>query len=226
MTYDKANNKKYAEILKEKYSLDSLPVAIKFVDSVDEIPEGIEKLDEKTRHCQMVKSASNGNTFYAGSDEQMCKGGSSAIGLEDAPAKVASGEKYFELGRFKSLESAKKTLDEIPKVSPKKAAIIYGPYEDADYVPDVVVYFAKPRAGMLTAQTFVYSDGEKFKPSFAGIQSLCADVVAGPYMNKKANISLGCDGSRKAAKVKDEELVVGINIENMDDVITTIEKIF
>ena len=226
MTYDKANNKKYAEILKEKYSLDSLPVAIKFVDSIDEIPEGIEKLDEKTRHCQMVKRASNGEIFYATSNEQMCKGGSSAIGLEDAPAKVASGEKYYELGRFKTMEAAKKTIDEIPKITPQKAGIIYGPYEDVDYVPDVVVYFTKPVSGMLTAQTFVYSEGEKFKPSFAGIQSVCADVVAGPYMNKKANVSLGCDGSRKAAKVKDDELVVGINIENMDDVISTIEKIF
>ena len=65
-------------------------------------------IDEKIRHCEMVRKASLGNKFYSTLEEQMCLGGAGAIGLRDMPPKLANGEKYFSLGRFQDLETAKK----------------------------------------------------------------------------------------------------------------------
>ncbi|WP_318526332.1 DUF169 domain-containing protein [Methanobrevibacter arboriphilus] len=67
--------------------LNSHPVAIKFILHKEDIPEGINKIQDKIRHCEMVQKASRGNSFYSTSEEQLCKGGSSAIGLEDVPEK-------------------------------------------------------------------------------------------------------------------------------------------
>ena len=58
---------------------------------------------------------------------------------------------------------------------------------------------------MKLAQSIVYKTGEKIKPSFAGIQSLCGDAFANPYLADGINFTLGCDGSRKAADIKDNE---------------------
>ena len=223
--YDISKNNEYANILEEKLGLDSKIVAIKFYDDEDEIPQGIEKIETTVRHCEMVKKASRGESFYATKDEEACKGGSAALGLEDAPKKVASGEKYFELGRFKSLEDGKKVADNLTKVSVRHAGIIYQPLEDAEFEPDVIVYFGKPISGMRTAQAYVYEYADKFEPNFSGIQSLCGDAVATPIETGKPNATLGCDGSRKAAKVKDEELAVGINKSEIANIVAAVDKI-
>lgn len=223
--YDISKNAEYASVIKEKLGLDSEVVAIKFFDDENEIPANIEKLAEPTRHCQMVKYAADGKAFYATKDEEACKGGSSAIGLEDAPKKVSSGEKYFELGRFKSIEESKELYEALPKLDVRHKGVIYCPLKDAEFEPDVIIYFAKPLAGMRTAQALVYNNAERVNPNFSGIQSVCGDVCAGPIINKKPNMSLGCDGSRKAAKVKPEELVVGINKEEIEPTVAALNKI-
>ena len=60
---------------------------------------------------------------------------------------------------------------------------------------------------------------------FSVIQSLCADAVAGPYMRKRPNITMGCSGSRQYAGVRDDELIVGLNGENIGCVLNALEAI-
>jgi len=201
-------NIEFNKILNEKLDLDSEPVAIKFFNNLDEIPDGIEKIPDKKRHCEMVRDASYGKKFYASSNEQACKGGSAALGLEDFPEKLKSGETYYKLGRFKDLETSKRTVDSLSVIKDKHLGIIYAPLKEAEFVPDIIVILTSPVVGMKIAQSIVYSSGEKVSPSFAGIQSICGDVVSGPYMTGKTNMSLGCSGSRKYADIKDNELAI------------------
>jgi uncharacterized protein (DUF169 family) len=216
-------NQKIAEIFKDKLELDSEPVAIKFVLNESEIPENIPKIEESARHCEMVKKASHGETFYATKDEQMCKGGSGALGLEDLPPKVASGEKYVTLGRFKDIKSAKATIDAIPMMEERNYALLYAPLETATFEPDVVVIFAKPVQAMKVSQAIIYEVDNRVTADFAGIQSICGDAVAEPVSTGKTNITLGCSGSRKFAKIKDEEVAVGINIKNVKPISEALE---
>ena len=108
-------NKKYCEVIESKIDLDAKPVAIKLIKSEEDLPEGIELIDEKIRHCEMVRKASLGDSFYSTLEQQLCLGGAGAIGLRDMPEKLANGEKYFSLGRFQDLETAKKNLVSIVK---------------------------------------------------------------------------------------------------------------
>ena len=208
--------------LKEKLSLDKSPVAIKFVLRDNDIPEGIEKIDENIRHCEMVQKAAQGAMFYATSEEQLCKGGATAIGLMETPEKIKTGEFYQSLGRFKSIGSAKRTMEEIPKIDPMMKAIIYAPLESVKFDPDVVVVICKPVQAMILAQAMVYTRGGRVEASFSGIQSVCADAVAGPFTQNTANFTLGCSGSRKFADIKDEEVIVGMNGENIGCVVTAL----
>jgi uncharacterized protein (DUF169 family) len=47
----------------------------------------------------------------------------------------------------------------------------------------------------------------------SGIQSVCSDATAQPYLTGGANFSLGCDGSRKFSGIADDEMVMGIPAE-------------
>lgn len=218
-------NKEYANVFEENIKLTCSPVAIKLLKSEDEVPEGIERIGEKIRHCEMVRKASYGDTFYSTIDEHLCQGGAGAIGLREMPPKVASGEHYFNLGRFKTPEIAKSTTDALSVISEPQWGIAYAPLNEANFEPDVVIIISEPITAMKIAQTIVYNNGEKVRPNFAGIQSLCGDALANPYLEKSVNITMGCDGSRKAADIKDNELAIGISKDRLEEVIESLKAI-
>ena len=72
MAYEASDNSRYSEIIKEKLGLEREPVAVKFVKTEEDIPQGIEKVAKKARHCEFVTRAAAGETFYASAEEQAC----------------------------------------------------------------------------------------------------------------------------------------------------------
>jgi len=225
MSSELEKNQKYCDVIGSKVKLITKPVAMKLIKSEDEIPEGFNLIDEKVRHCEMVRKASLGEKFYSTAEEQMCLGGAGAIGLMEMPKKLANGEKYYSLGRFKDLESAKSLTSKLSIVEDKHWGMLYAPLDEADFKADVIQIITEPVGGMKLAQSIVYTSGEKINPNFAGIQSLCGDAFANPYIEKGVNFTLGCDGSRKAADVKDNEMAIGISADKIDEVISGLESI-
>ena len=69
--YDVSKNSEYASLFKDKIGINDNVVAIKFFDDESEIPQGIAKA-QPVRHCEMVKLASQGESFYSTKDEQSC----------------------------------------------------------------------------------------------------------------------------------------------------------
>jgi uncharacterized protein (DUF169 family) len=138
---------------------------------------------------------------------------------------LANGEKYFSLGRFQDLETAKNLTSKLSIIKDIHWGIIYAPLDEADFEADVIEIITEPVGGMKLAQSIVYKTGEKITPSFAGIQSLCGDAFANPYITDGINFTLGCDGSRKAADIKDNEMTVGISAAKIDEVISGLDSI-
>ena len=225
MSSELEKNQKYCDVIGSKVKLITKPVAMKLIKSEDEIPEGFNLIDEKVRHCEMVRKASLGEKFYSTAEEQMCLGGAGAIGLMEMPEKLANGEKYYSLGRFKDLETAKSLTSKLSIVEDKHWGMLYAPLDEADFKADVIQIITEPVGGMKLAQSIVYASGEKINPNFAGIQSLCGDAFANPYIEKGVNFTLGCDGSRKAADVKDNEMAIGISADKIDEVISGLGSI-
>ena len=218
-------NQKYCEVIESKIKLDAKPVAMKLIKTEGDLPEGYDLIDEKIRHCEMARKASLGSKFYSTLEQQMCLGGAGAIGLRDMPPKLANGEKYFSLGRFQDLETAKKLTSKLSIVEEEHWGIIYAPLDEADFEADVIEVITEPVGGMILAQSIVYKTGEKITASFAGIQSLCGDAFANPYISDGINFTLGCDGSRKAADIKDNEMAVGISAAKIEEVISGLQSI-
>jgi len=210
--------------IKEHLGLEKSPVAIKFVLREEDIPEGINKLDDKLRHCELVQKASQGDIFYATAEEELCKGGSAAVGLEEPPEKIKTGEFYYELGRFSSIGAARRTMEQVPKIDPMMYALVYAPLEKANFDPDVIVIIANPAQAMKLSQALVYTLGVRVESDFAGIQSICADATAGPFLRRKPNMTLGCSGSRKFADIKEDEVIVGLTGENIGCVVNALEN--
>jgi uncharacterized protein (DUF169 family) len=209
----------------ENLGLKRSPVAIKFILNEKDVPEGIPKSDETLRHCELVFKASKGDVFYATATEQQCKGGAAALGLMEAPEKIKTGEFYYGLGRFSSVGAARKTMEDIPKMDPIMYALAYAPLDKANFDPDVIVVIGNPAQAMKLSQALVYTMGGRVEADFAGIQSICADSVSGPFLRRRPNITLGCSGSRQYSDIKEDEVVIGLTGENIGCVVNALEKI-
>lgn len=220
-----SNYQELSSRLKSILGLKGSPVAVKLAKSMEEVPPSMQKTGEKVRHCEFVQKARHGEKFYATKEQHACTGGAGALGIEEIPEKIKTGEFYYGLGRFQTLEAAKKTMEAVPKNKEKFVASLYAPLEEADFKPDVVVIIGNPKQILKISQANIYHMGGRNVGDFAGIQSLCADAVAKPYMSKEINYTFGCDGSRKYAKVADDELIAGIPIEKLEELVSALEKI-
>lgn len=218
-TYEELSSK-----LKSMLGLKGSPVAVKLVRAKEEIPAGVAEIGEKVRHCEMVQKARHGATFYATTEKHACAGGAGALGITETPEKIHSGEFYFGLGRFSTKGAAKRTMNAVPRVDDEFYATMYAPLETAAFHPDVIVVIGNPAQMLRVAQANIFGTGGRNYVDFAGIQSLCADAVAEPYVTGEVNATFGCDGSRKYAKIADDELIVGIPVEKLESIVKALEK--
>lgn len=219
----------YAEIsgrMVELLDLPRSPVALKFAKTPEGIPEGIPEIEESMRHCAMVSvAAKEGRIFYATAEKHQCMGGGWALGLKELSESLKSGEFYYKLGKFNSWAGCMRTISKVPHIEapggsdkPVTYATVYAPLEKTPFDPNVVLIIAKPISMLKLAQACLYKSGGRLFSEFAGIQSVCADTGAYPYMTGKANFSLGCDGSRKFSGIDDEYMVMGIPAEMLQAV--------
>jgi uncharacterized protein (DUF169 family) len=218
----------YGKELVSYLKLTTSPVAIKLIPKGGEISEGIKKVNEAMRHCQLVdRVRRTDEEFYTLGEDQMCKGGAGAMGIGEMPAKVASGEFYYKgLKQFSTQGAARRTIDKVTKLPPNSTeAVLYAPLEKTSFTPYVVVIICNPKQIMLLTQAFVYKIGGRLEASFAGKQSLCSDGVVQVYKEGKIGVTIGCSGSRSYTKIADEEMIMGIPVELLGDVVSGLKEI-
>jgi uncharacterized protein (DUF169 family) len=218
----------YGKELVSYLKLTTSPVAIKLIPKGGEISEGIKKVNEAMRHCQLVdRVRRTGEEFYTLGEDQMCKGGAGAMGIGEIPAKVASGEFYYKgLKQFSTQGAARRTIDKVTKLPPNSTeSVLYAPLEKTSFTPDVVAIICNPKQIMLLTQAFVYKIGGRLEASFAGKQSLCSDGVVQVYKEGKIGVTIGCSGSRSYTKIADEEMIMGIPVELLGDVVSGLKEI-
>lgn len=214
-----------SDILKRTLNLDGSPVAFKICTSADDIPEGMTHITETVRHCQMVGMArKEGKIFYATVENHACMGGSWALGLREITQSLKTGEFYYKLGKFDSWPACKRTIDRVPHIESKTTyATLYAPLEKTPFDPTLVLIIAKPKAMLKIAQSNLYRLGGRITSTFSGIQSVCSDACAQVYLSGTPNYSLGCDGSRKFSGIDDGEMVMGIPIEMISEIVTSLQ---
>ncbi|MDD4127761.1 MAG: DUF169 domain-containing protein [Methanomicrobium sp.] len=216
---------KISKVLVETLNLPQSPVAVKFAKSPEGIPEGVKEIEDAVRHCQMVAMAGKeGKIFYATGSKHACAGGGWALGVKEITPSLQTGEFYFKLGKYESWASCMRTIKSVPYIhktastEPATYATVYAPLEKTPFDPHVVIIVAQPVHMLKFAQALLYKMGGRVHSEFSGIQSVCADACAQPYLTGKANISLGCDGSRKFSGINDELMVMGIPAEMIEEI--------
>ncbi|WP_407282595.1 DUF169 domain-containing protein [Methanolobus sp. WCC1] len=219
---------KYGNELRDILQMNTSPVAVLLVKADEKIPKGIPRIDETVRHCQMVDNVRRlGKPFYATLEDHQCKGGAAVMGLVEMSPKLRSGELYYNLNHFATVDSARTTMENVPMVEANSIkAVVYAPLEKATFKPDVVLIIANPRQVMQLSQALLHKDGGRVKSGFAGKQSICADGVSYPYLTGEAGVTVGCSGSRKYTEIQDEELIMSVPVDMLAQLVESAKTMF
>jgi len=219
----------YAEMSKKMVDILGLqnePVAVTLIKKGEKLPEGYSQPDKPIRHCQSIMRARKGEMLVVTEEKEACPVGASALGIVALPEKVKSGDFHYGLGLFESAEAASKMVEKrtaLPEGSIQAVAV--SPLSKARVMPDVVVVTGTPeQVYWLIPAATTFSVGGRVTVDMATAQASCGDSTIIPYVTGNINISLGCFGCRKSTDIKPEEMLVGIPMAKIPDIVKALEK--
>ncbi len=172
------------------FELPSSPVAVRIIS------EGsLQKTSmQPMRFCEMVRrSAVYGESFVFGVEELTCTSGELALGFTEP----SYGEVY-------------------PRIKPANTKFVsVEPLEKADKKPDVVIVVGTPRR-IMRISTILAQLHEKqpVEARFKGEFAVCGECTAIPFMEKKVNLSMLCNGARMFSGYRDDEIVMGFPLSD------------
>jgi uncharacterized protein (DUF169 family) len=219
-------NLQFSVLLKEILGLKWSPVAVKLVKSDESINEVPPMSPKRLRYCQLLMEAKRGKSATLTAENIACPAAAAALGLMPLPEKISSGKMLKTLGLFESEEAAAKTMAQMSRMRLGEVkAIAAAPLENATFIPDVVIIEDKPEKIMWINLAAIHETGGRLSFSSAVFQACCVDVTVIPYLTKNVNVSLGCYGCRDATDIADDECLVGIPMEKMDGIITSLKAL-
>ena len=172
------------------FELPSSPVAVRIINDGSEQKTNTQPM----RFCEMVRrSAMYGESFVFGVEELTCTSAELALGFTEP----SYGDVY-------------------PRIRPANTKLVsVSPLEKTEKKPDVVVIIGTPRKIMRVSTILAQLHNKKpVEVKFKGEFAVCGECTAIPYMEKKVNLSLLCNGARMFSGYRDDEIVMGFPLDD------------
>lgn len=189
-------------------------VGIRFIFSEKDYDEiKAVELNKPINYCQMVRAASRGNCIKSKAEMHRCIAAARALGLAEVDEFHRSGNKGLGFQLYNDLGTAKYTRDRQTICDHKLYAVLVKPlikFKEEERKPDIVQIITNPYYAMRIVQGYTYFYGIQTNFKMSGLQAVCSESTAYPYMSNNINISLLCGGTRLYCKWKDDEMMVSM----------------
>lgn len=199
------NLDQWLDILK-RLDLEIQPVAVKFLTRR---PEGIDKLDDTMALCEMLKTAQQGNSFYAGQENHTCDAGLYLVGGAEPPAAYSTGEYGAGLRIFSEFRANRRLYGYVPKLA--KDTIHYLAFSTLDklsFEPDLLILVAHVGQTEILLRAMSYKTGKMWASKLTSVMG-CAWIFVYPYLTGELNyVTTGLSFGMKARKVLPEGLQI------------------
>ncbi len=171
----------------KRFEFDVQPVGVKFLARR---PELLERLDEKSAFCEMLKKAQEGKTFFADAETHACEAGLYVLGQADAPGPYISGEFGAGLKIFEEPRSAARLYHTIPKITPGVVNYVaFSPLDRLAFKPDVLILLAEPGQTEILLRAMSYRTGKMWTSKFSAAIG-CAWILVYPYLTGELNYAV------------------------------------
>jgi uncharacterized protein (DUF169 family) len=208
----------------------TFPVAVKFLESEDDIPQKAKRplrdLGVKMAPCQGSAMARHYGWTVAFTREDVgCAIAAHTYGWERVTNKngpihfltqmnYVSDEKAAAevLAGFKTLE-----MDNEP-------IVVYSPLERTKIEPDVILIYVNPAQMMRLVHGATYHTGKPIESSFSGRAASCTEGVLGAYLDNKPKVVVPGNGDRVWANCQDHEMIMAVPGSLLAEVVEGLEK--
>ena len=212
------------------------PIAVKFVTSLSELPEGIKKFGAssgehtpKSFLCAMWGDCLRGaGPFYTTKEHQLCGGGAIAAGFGSLlPLEAAEKFMIGEGKLFGTMDALRCSLaSTMPFEDGEFEAQIVGPLSamnDDDLRPDVVLIVCKPFQGQHIMRAYGFDSGELVH-GIAG-SSTCEMVSSYVMRTGKPTFTLGDTGGNAGLSLAPDDLLVAFPYDKLQTAVDNLSRI-
>lgn len=164
-------------------------------------------------YCQMVRSATKGHAIKATETMHKCPAAIRCLGLAEPEEHHRSGRRAFGNQLYHDLGTAKYSRDRQTLCDHKAYGVLIKPlsqYDEAEPPPQVIQIITNPYHAMRVLQGYTYYHGIYTNFKMSGLQAICSESTAYPYMSNNINLSMLCGGTRMACQWEDSEVDVSI----------------
>ncbi len=174
----------------ERFEFDVQPVGIKFLPRP---PDSIDRLDSRMAFCEMLKSAQNGNVFYADKESHTCGAGPYLLGMtdprKDSP-RMINGELATALKVFEDTRTASRLYDHLPRIGRGIVTCVsFAPLARLAFDPDVLIMLARTDQTEILLRAGSYKTGKVWSSKSTGIIG-CAWLFVYPYLTGELNYTV------------------------------------
>ncbi len=215
--------------LTEELRLQTFPLAIKLVKSVDEFPEKTRRpsmLGMRIAMCQgFTMSRRIGWTLGLTAEDMKCTPNLLAYGFVELEDPKALVEAFQTMGYHKSDKAISQWQAQIPRLSTDEyVGVVISPLGWTKVQPDVVLIYGNSAQVMRLIQAANYSKGETVTSSFSGFLASCGEGVLRPFLTKRPQVVIPGGGDRVFAAAQDHEVIFSIPSEQLEETVGALRK--
>ena len=225
-----------SQTLVESEGLEYHPVAVKFVTSLSDLPEGVRKFGAssgekvpKSFLCAMWGDCLRGaGPFYTIKEHQLCGGGAIAAGFGSIlPLEVAEKFMIGDGKLFGSMDALRCSLaSTMPFEDGEYAAQIVGPLaamNDDTLRPDVVLIVCKPLQGQHILRAYGFDSGELVHGIAGG--STCEMVSSFVVRTGRPTFTLGDTGGNAGLSLAPDEVLLAFPYDKLGTAVGNLSRI-
>ena len=225
-----------SQALVESEELQYAPIAIRFVASLTDLPEGIRRFgassgQEKPRSflCAMWGDCFRGaGPFYTTKEHQICGGGAISSGFGSLlPLEVAEKFMIGDGKLFGNMTALRRSMEStLPFEDGQFAAQIVGPLEKMNEEalrPDVVLIICKPFQGQHIMRAYGFDSGEVVH-GISG-SSTCEMVSSYVVHYGKPTFTLGDTGGNAGLDLAPDEILLAFPYDKLEATVANLPRI-
>ena len=183
----------------DKFKFQAPPVGIKYLTKPI---QGISKLGKNLSLCEMLKTAFEGNSFYASAKNHACDAGLYVLGQTELKEQYINGKFGAGLGVFQDERAAGRLYHYVPRIAKGVVKyIVLFPLDQLEIDPDVLIILANTSQAEILLRAMSYKTGKMWHSRYSSAIG-CAWLFAYPYLSGEINfVSTGLGFGMKRRKL-------------------------
>ena len=210
-----AEYNKLAKELEETLNLRTYPIAVKFFEKLEDVPEDAifpkRDLGKRCAFCQaMFMARMNGRTVAMSKEDHWCWNPLVAFGVCKADVDDEAGKVILSVLGIKDPDKAREFWDAFPRLElGKYPYVVVAPAFKATFEPDVILIYSNTHQIVWEIGAVRFMTGEYLKSDFDSIDS-CIHEIIEPWKNNTYKITFPDPGDKARAMAREDEVVLTV----------------